>query len=360
MDSSSSMCKQAQPIVRKARKKKVKGVVDPIKQAEKKNRRLEKAIATSAAIRAELEKKKQMKKEGQLEAADEEDSADAAKKKQERDELERIKQAENKKNRLEKSIATSAAIMAELEKKKLRKLEEQKRLAEEGAAIAEKKKRRLEKAIATTAAIRAELEKKKQMKKEGQLDAAVEEDSAYAAKKKQEREELERIKQAERKKRRIEKSIATSAAIRAELEKKKLRKLEEQRRLDEEGAAIAEAVALHVLLGEDCDDSYRNTLNQETGFKPWDYTTKINLFSGGINRFFPHQRCSSYAVHDNNRTRDSNWSSVSYEPFARGWDNNNNNMGISADLFATQAVSSLQISENTDVDAIVFNGMFRR
>lgn len=257
MDSSSSMCKQAQPIVRKARKKKVKGVVDPIKQAEKKNRRLEKAIATSAAIRAELEKKKQMKKEGQL-------------------------------------------------------------------------------------------------------DAAVEEDSAYAAKKKQEREELERIKQAERKKRRIEKSIATSAAIRAELEKKKLRKLEEQRRLDEEGAAIAEAVALHVLLGEDCDDSYRNTLNQETGFKPWDYTTKINLFSGGINRFFPHQRCSSYAVHDNNRTRDSNWSSVSYEPFARGWDNNNNNMGISADLFDTQAVSSLQISENTDVDAIVFNGMFRR
>ncbi|CAL9243262.1 unnamed protein product [Arabidopsis halleri] len=355
MDNSSSM----QPIVEKARKKKVKHEVDRIKQAEKKKRRLEKAIATSAAIRAELEKKKQMKKEGRLDAAVEEDSADAAKNKQERDELELSKQAEKKNIRLEKSNATSAAIMAELEKKKLRKLEEQKRLDEEGAAIAEKKKRRLEKAIATSAAIRAELEKK-QMKKEGQLDAAVEEDSA---KNKQERDELERIKQAERKKRRLEKSIATSAAIRAELEKKKLRKLEEQRRLDEEGAAIAEAVALHVLLGEDCDDSYRNTLNQETGFKPWDSTTKFNIFSGGRNIYFPHQRCSSYAVHSNNRTRESNWSSGSYEPSPRGWDNNNNNnnnMRISADLIAAQAVSSLQISENTEGDAIVFNEMFRR
>lgn len=222
---------------------------------------------------------------------------------------------------------------------------------------AEKKKRRLEKAIATSAAIRAELEKKKQMKKEGQLEAAGEEDLAVAAKKKQERDELEHIKQAEKKTIRLEKSIATSAAIRVELAKKKLKKLEEQKRLDEEGAAIAEAVALHVLLGEDSDDSYQNMLNQETGFKPWDYTTKFNLSSGG-NRFFPHQRCSSYAVHRNNRPRDSNWS-VSYEPFARGWDNNN--MGISsADLIAAQAVSSLQISENTDVDAIVFNGMFRR
>ncbi|EOA14907.1 hypothetical protein CARUB_v10028237mg [Capsella rubella] len=254
MDNSSSIRKQAQPIVRKAKKKQVKDEVDRIKQAEKKKRRLEKAIATSAAIRAELEKKKQMKKEGLLEAA------------------------------------------------------------------------------------------------------AGEEDSSDAVKKKQERDELERIKQAEKKTIHLEKSSATSAAIRVELAKKKLKKLEEQKRLDEEGAAIAEAVALHVLLGEDCDDSYRNMLNQETSFKPWDYTSKFNLSSGGRNRFFPHQRCSSYAVH---RPRDSssNWL-VSYEPFARGWDNNN--MGISADLIAAQAVSSLQISENTDVDAIVFNGMLRR
>ncbi|XP_010445031.1 PREDICTED: stress response protein NST1-like [Camelina sativa] len=252
MDNSSSMRKQAQPTVRKAKKKQVKDEVDRIKQAEKKKRRLEKAIATSAAIRAELEKKKQMKKEGLLEPAE-------------------------------------------------------------------------------------------------------------AAKKKQERDELERSKQAEKKTIQLEKSIATSAAIRVELAKKKLKKLEEQKRLDEEGAAIAEAVALHVLLGEDCDDSYRNMLNHETSFKPWDYTAKFNFSSGGRNRLFPHQRCSSYAVqHGNNRPRDSsNWL-VSYEPFARGWDGNNNNLGISADLIAAQAVSSLQISENTDVNAIVFNEMFRR
>ncbi|KAJ4911467.1 Uncharacterized protein Rs2_06088 [Raphanus sativus] len=168
--------------------------------------------------------------------------------------------------------------------------------------------------------------------------------------KKQGRDEAERIKQAGKKK----------IPIRAELEKKKLKKLEEQIRLDEEGAAIAEAAALHVLLGEeeDCDDSCRTMPNQETGFKPpWDCTAKLNLFTGGgRNGFFPHERCSSPAVH-RSRVRDCDWS-VSYELFARGWDNSN--MGISADLIAAQGVSSLQISENARVDALVFNGMIRR
>lgn len=68
--------------------------------------------------------------------------------------------------------------------------------------------------------------------------------------KKQVKDELDRIKQAEKKKRRLEKALATSAAICSELEKKKQKK-KEQQRLDEEGAAIAEAVALHVLLGEE-------------------------------------------------------------------------------------------------------------
>lgn len=216
---------------------------------------------------------------------------------------------------------------------------------------AEKKKSRLEKALTKSLAIRAELEKKKQRRKEG-LQEDEEEDS-LAKKKQKERDELERIKQAEKKKIRL---VAASAAIRAELEKKKLKKLGEQIRLDEEGAAVAEAAALHVLLGEeeDCDDSCRTMPNQETGFKPpWDCTAKLNLFTNG---FFPHERCSSPAVH-RSRVRDCDWS-VSCEPFARGWDNNN--MGISADLIAAQAVSSLQISENARVDALVFNGMFRR
>lgn len=213
---------------------------------------------------------------------------------------------------------------------------------------AEKKRRRLEKNLAASLAIRAELEKKKQRIKEGHQEA---DEESLAKKKKQEKDELERVNRAEKKKIRLEKSLANSAAIRAELEKKKLKKLEEQRRLDEEGAAIAEAAALHVLLGEDSDDSCRTMLNQETGFKPWDCTAKLNLSAGGRNGFFPH-----LAVH-RSRVRDCNWS-VSYESFARGCDSNN--MGISADLIAAQAVSSLQISENASVDAVVFNGMFRR
>ncbi|KAJ4955979.1 hypothetical protein NE237_012762 [Protea cynaroides] len=68
-------------------------------------------------------------------------------------------------------------------------------------------------------------------------------------KKKQGKDELDRQKQIEKKRRRLEKALATSAAIRSELEKKKQKKKEEQQRLDEEGAAIAEAVALHVLVG---------------------------------------------------------------------------------------------------------------
>ncbi|CAN6442414.1 unnamed protein product [Victoria cruziana] len=73
--------------------------------------------------------------------------------------------------------------------------------------------------------------------------------------KKQVKDELDRLKLAEKKKRRLEKALAASAAIRSELEKKKQKKKEEQQRLDEEGAAIAEAVALHVLMEDKFEDS---------------------------------------------------------------------------------------------------------
>ncbi|KAG2240836.1 hypothetical protein Bca52824_097055 [Brassica carinata] len=153
------------------------------------------------------------------------------------------------------------------------------------------------------------------------------------------KDEFDRVKQAEKKKRRLEKALANSAAIRAELEKKKQRKLEEQQRLDEEGAAIAEAVALHVLLGEDSDDSSRVMLGQEKG------CFKMDLFRG--ENYVPRQSCASYAVQGI-----GNWS-----PFMReSWDSN---MGVSADLIAAQAVSSLRISENTDRNAFVLKGMFR-
>jgi hypothetical protein len=166
-------------------------------------------------------------------------------------------------------------------------------------------------------------------------------------KKKQVKDELDRIKQAEKKKRRLEKALATSAAIRSELEKKKQTKKEEQQRLDEEGAAIAEAVALHVLLEEDSDDSCKLVLNNEKGFHPWDCAGNINLFMAGYN------------VADEGN---SDWS-LSYEPLGkaspyfedRGWGSGE----FSAGLIAAQAVSSLQIAENTPVDTFVFNGMLR-
>ncbi|CAM0948193.1 unnamed protein product [Alopecurus aequalis] len=91
-------------------------------------------------------------------------------------------------------------------------------------------------------------------------------------KKKQAKDELDRQKQAEKKRRRLEKALANSAAIISELEKKKQMKREEQERLDEEGASIAEAVALHVLIGEEdySDESRHLTLNKHRRCNDWD------------------------------------------------------------------------------------------
>jgi len=91
-------------------------------------------------------------------------------------------------------------------------------------------------------------------------------------KKKQAKDELDRQKQAEKKRRRLEKALANSAAIISELEKKKQKKREEQERLDEEGASIAEAVALHVLIGEEdySDESRHLVLNKHRRYNDWD------------------------------------------------------------------------------------------
>lgn len=99
-------------------------------------------------------------------------------------------------------------------------------------------------------------------------------------KKKQVKDDLDRIKQAEKKKRRLEKALAASAAIISELEKKNQKKKEEQQRLDEECAAIAEAVALQVLIGEESDKSCVRTLIQkEEEWHPWGYcASNFDLF----------------------------------------------------------------------------------
>ncbi|KAK7279912.1 hypothetical protein RJT34_24973 [Clitoria ternatea] len=174
------------------------------------------------------------------------------------------------------------------------------------------------------------------------------------AKKKQVKDELDRLKQAEKKKRRLEKALATSAAIISELEKKKQKKKEEQQRLDEEGAAIAEAVALHVLLGEDSNDSCEVVIN-DNGCKAWNYNHKLDLFMGGKRACFPHLDGGTWSV----TTENGKWSFSSvplkknvYEPLYEdaGW----SSATFSVDLIAAQAVRSLQIAENTDENRILF------
>ncbi|PSS34295.1 Secreted beta-glucosidase adg3 precursor [Actinidia chinensis var. chinensis] len=187
-------------------------------------------------------------------------------------------------------------------------------------------------------------------------------------KKKQVKDEMDRLKQAEKKKRRLEKALATSAAIRSELEKKKQTKKEEQQRLDEEGAAIAEAVALHVLLGEDSEDSC----------KIIDCGSNIDLFMGGSRVVLPHRDLSSLSLegigwvpyargsgYTSNEWENSDFSisppghlfGELYTPYCneRGW----GRAEISSDQIAAQAVTSLQIAEDAHVDSCVFNGMFR-
>lgn len=196
------------------------------------------------------------------------------------------------------------------------------------------------------------------------------------AKKKQAKDELDRIKQAEKKKRRLEKALATSAAIRSELEKKKQKKKEEQQRLDEEGAAIAEAVALHVL-GEDSDDSCKLVLNQKGGFNPWDCDGNLDLFTSGRRVSLPHHNPPKCTLEEigwlsNDYSSGCKWDefgngdwSFTYGPFGRnlsmpylddgGWGPSE----FSAGLIAAEAVSSLQIGEDAQVNTIVLNGMLK-
>ncbi|CAL5405131.1 unnamed protein product [Camellia sinensis] len=197
------------------------------------------------------------------------------------------------------------------------------------------------------------------------------------AKKKQVKDELDRRKQAEKKKRRLEKALATSAAIRSELEKKKQKKIEEQQKLDEEGAAIAEAVALHVLLGEDSEDSCKIMLKKDEGFSAWDCASNIDLFMGGTRVVLPHPDLSKHSLEGSgwvpcahgSECKWNEWEnsdrSVTPGPFVgdfytpysdeRVWEN----AEITAGHIAAQAVASLQIVEDAHVDSYLFNRMLR-
>lgn len=198
-------------------------------------------------------------------------------------------------------------------------------------------------------------------------------------KKKQVKDELDRQKQAEKKKRRLEKALATSAAIISELEKKKQKKKEEQQRLDEEGAAIAEAVALHVLGDDDSDDRCEIVLNKDEVLMSWDCPGDIDLFMGGARACYPYQdsaRCSLEGMGwgSNAYRSGCKWGglgnserSFSTGPYGRDYHSSSFCQeagwvptGFAADLFAAQAVSSLQIAEDSHEGTIVLDGMLRR
>lgn len=198
------------------------------------------------------------------------------------------------------------------------------------------------------------------------------------AKKKQVKDELDRIKQAEKKKRRLEKALATSAAIRSELEKKKQKKKEEQERLDEEGAAIAEAVALHVLLGEDSDDSSKIMLKEDEGLTSWDHASDMRILIGGRQSLVPYQDLSKCSLENFGWVSDAH----RYEQMWNHWGNSSfmassdplggdmhprylgegswAHVGLSAGHLAAQAVSSLKIADDAKIEAYMFNNPMLR
>lgn len=169
-------------------------------------------------------------------------------------------------------------------------------------------------------------------------------------KKKQVKCELDRAKQAEKKKRRLEKALATSAAICSELEKKKQKKKEEQQRLDAEGAAIAEAVALRVLLEEeDSHHSFKAVVKKDRGSNinnSCDYYagSKANLTRGGPSNYSVRWFCDVYGC--GNEWGTSGGRSVSSGPC------------FEVTEIISEGVSSLQIGD-VRVGMFVFDQILR-
>lgn len=190
-------------------------------------------------------------------------------------------------------------------------------------------------------------------------------------KKKQVKDELDRIKQAEKKKRRLEKALAASAAIISELEKKNQKKKEEQQRLDEECAAIAEAVALQVLIGEESDKScIRTMMQKDEEWYPWGcHTTNFDFFAGdGYARttasIIPHPHQLSRNPNGDMGMGRVSGSKCQWNGYGYGLGDGRRPYVVEAAevsetaLMAAQAISSLQIADD-GVNGFVFNRMLR-
>ena len=135
------------------------------------------------------------------------------------------------------------------------------------------KRRRLEKALANSAAIISQLGKWKQNNKKEEQERPDAEEVGPKRK-----DEPDRQRQSVKKLRRLEKLLANSAAIVSELEKKRREKREEQEMLGEEVASIAEAVALHVCIGEGSGESRRLVLSGHRRCNDWDPDAGFNLY----------------------------------------------------------------------------------
>ncbi|XP_051138007.1 beta-mannosyltransferase 1-like [Andrographis paniculata] len=120
----------------------------------------------------------------------------------------------------------------------------------------ERKKRRVKELVAKSEKICSELMKKKQKQKEeqGRLDKQSDTKKKKKRKRKNTKEQNRRRNEAKKEKWILKRESAKSGAICWKLAKKKRQVREALERLDREGAAIAEAVALRVLLDEDSED----------------------------------------------------------------------------------------------------------
>ncbi|KAF5766802.1 hypothetical protein HanXRQr2_Chr15g0719721 [Helianthus annuus] len=114
----------------------------------------------------------------------------------------------------------------------------------------------------------------------------------------------------------------------------KQREKGEQRRLDEEGAAIAEAVALQVLNGEDSNDACGQVVNGKRIYR--------NAHGGSICRWNAHRFGENGS-------------------FVRGVEGSGSFVDemSAAGLVTARAVSTLQIADDEDINAFVFKRMVK-
>lgn len=211
----------------------------------------------------------------------------------------------------------------------------------------------------------------------GTMDGSMMQSGVTKVMKKQMKDELDRIKYAERKKRRLEKALAASAVIRSELEKKKLKRKEEQQRLDEERALIAKAVALHVLLDDSFDDSCKGLQMKFEEINQWEYN-RFGLLTSETIKMVPRQNISKHSLggirfisdsYGYGNTWNEPWNCdfvVSSEPLDRnlswpyiGGGGLESTTGMSAGLAAAQAFSSLKLGDETSLDSYVLNPTLR-